>query len=176
LKISITGRHIEVPKKFALYVRKRFAKWSAFLSHDADVHVVVTVENYRHEVEVTAQDGRYVVNAKQTTKDMFQSIDLLVEKVGRQLVRQHEKIVQRSTASRQAKTIRTREREPRAAAGRELMIDVEPFAGKPMTQEEAAMQLHALRQPFFVFEDIETGQLAVLTKRKDGTFRLIVKE
>ena len=56
------------------------------------------------------------------------------------------------------------------------MIEVVSVAGKPMTQEEAVMQLQAMRTSYLVFEDVETEQLAVLTKKKDGTFKLIVKE
>jgi putative sigma-54 modulation protein len=175
LKLSITGRHVEVPKKFTLYARKRLAKWEAFLKHDTVVHVVVTVESYRHTVEVTAQEGRYTVNAKQTTKDMYQSLDLLAEKIGSQLSRQHEKNVEnKAIAPRRFKaTVREVEARP---ASKEIVIDVEVFTGKPMTQDEAALELKSSRLPFLIFEDVETGQLAVITKRKDGTFRLVVKE
>ena len=53
---------------------------------------------------------------------------------------------------------------------------LEAYAGKPMTREEAALQLEGTRQAFLVFEEAETGQLAVLARRKDGDFKLILQE
>lgn len=177
MKITITGRHMEVTKPFSQYVKKRLQKWSAFLGTDAVVHVVASVEGYRQQVEVTANDGPYTVAAKQTTKDLYQSMDLLAEKIGRQIKRQHEQL-RRSKVMRRGKGLPRRGAppvEPAPDAPRPRIM-VAPVTGKPMTQEEAALQLAALRAPFLVFEDADTGQLAVLVKNPDGSFKLVNKD
>ncbi|MCK5242631.1 ribosome-associated translation inhibitor RaiA [bacterium] len=176
MKLIITGRRLEITKAFSQYVRKRFKKWSTFLGPNAAVHVTLEVEGYRHQVEAVAKDGPYSVTGKQTTKDMYQSVDLLSEKIGRQLMRQHEKLTNVKSTSR-ARTATSPQREKiRMPAGQAPVIDVETIAGKPMTQEEAVLQLLSRRKSFLVFEDAENGQLAVLEKQKDGSFRLFVKE
>jgi len=177
LKLSITGRRLEITKAFSQYVRKRFKKWSNFLGPNASVHVTLAIEGYRHQVEVTAKDGPYAVAGKQTTKDMYQSVDLLAEKIGRQLMRQHEKLTNVKTISSRPQRIKSVHR-VRADILKDKgpVIEVESVNGKPMTQEEAALQLQTLRKSYLIFEDVESGQLAVIEKQKDGTFKLVVKE
>jgi putative sigma-54 modulation protein len=177
LELTITGRHYEVSKELKQYIRKRFGKWATFLAPEAEVHIVLAVERYRNIAEVVATDKRYAVTGKQTSKDMFSAIDLLAEKIGQQLARQHEKYLASkggvSTPRRPMGRLEGAARET-LPAGR--IADVQEPAGKPMTREEAALEFKSSRDPFLVFEDAETGQVAVLTRRKDGNFTLIVKE
>ncbi len=176
MKLLITGRHTDVSKPIQQYIRKRFQKWATFLGPDVEVHVVVSVQGYRQEVEVHAANGRYSLDGRQTTKDMRSSIDLLAEKIHRQLSRQHERRLADFSAEPPAPP------EPKAGkpARREVrggrIVEVETWAGKPMTREEAALELEGARQAFLVFEDAETGQLAVLIRRKDGDFKLILQD
>ncbi len=176
MKLIITGRQMEVTKGIQQYIRKRFSKWETFLGSDTEVHVIMKVEGYRHQIEVTAQHGPYEVAAKQTTKDMYSSIDLLVEKVGHQLTRQHDKLSRKSGIGLSPKvTLPELTRSPReTSVGR--IAEVEAWSGKPMTSEEAALQMKGSKQPFMVFEEVHSGQLSVIVRRKDGNYKLYVKE
>ncbi|NTV52985.1 MAG: ribosome-associated translation inhibitor RaiA [Candidatus Firestonebacteria bacterium] len=176
MKLIITGRQMEVTKGMAQYIRKRFGKLATFVGADAEVHVILRVEGYRHQAEVTAKSGPYAVAAKQITKDMYSSIDLLAEKAGQQLARQHDRLARKSgavMAPAPKELVRAPKREA-PAVGR--IVEEEASAGKPMTPEEAALQLNGSRQAFMVFEDVHTGDLNVLVRRKDGNFKLIVKD
>jgi putative sigma-54 modulation protein len=177
LKLIITGRQMEVTKGISQYIRKRFGKLATFVGADAEVHVILKVEGYRHQAEVTAQSGPYAVAAKQITKDMYSTIDLLAEKAGQQLARQHDRLARKSGVSE----VFTAKEISRPAAKREApvagrIVEVEPSAGKPMTQEEAALQMSSSRLAFMVFEDVHSGDLNVLVRRKDGNFKLITKD
>lgn len=174
MKLIITGRHMEVKKNLTHYIRKRFSKWAVFLGRDAEVHVILNVEGYRNQVEVTAKDGPYLVTGRQTTKDMFQSVDLLTEKIERQLARKHEKITRRKAPA----TVRrpSPDEMPTPAGVKSPEIEMEAWSGKPMTAEEAALQLQTMKQSYLIFEEAESGQLAVISKTKNGGFRLISKE
>jgi putative sigma-54 modulation protein len=168
---------MEVTKGISQYVRKRFGKLATFLGPDSEVHVILKVEGYRHQAEVTAKHGPYLVAAKQITKDMYSTIDLLAEKAGQQLSRQHDRMARKSglTEPLPAKEpLRAAPRREAPASGR--IVEVEPAAGKPMTQEEAALQMGSSRQAFMVFEDVHSGDLNVLVRRKDGNFKLITKD
>ena len=177
MKLTITGRQMEVTKGMSQYIRKRFGKMATFLGPDSEVHVILKVEGYRHQGEVTAKSGPYAVAAKQITKDMYSTIDLLAEKAGQQLSRQHDRLARKSGA---AETFMASEPLPattkREAPKAGRIVEVEPASGKPMTQEEAALQMASSRQVFMVFEDVHSGQLNVLVRRKDGNFKLIVKD
>jgi putative sigma-54 modulation protein len=107
---------------------------------------------------------------------MRSSIDLLAEKIYQQLSRQHGRLLQKpGLEPRTVRELRP-ERPTRPETQPGQIAEVESWSGKPMTREEAALELAGSRQAFMVFEDAETGQLAVLTRRKDGDFKLILKE
>lgn len=179
MKLTITGRNIEITRAHRSYIRKRFAKWSNFLHSGTVVHVILAVEGYRHIAEVTAKDKNYKLTGKQITKDLYQSIDLLAEKINRQLAKQHEKLINKDAAARSrekrmpmvdmaGKDVTTTFKEP------QLLI--ETLAGKPMSAEEAMLQLKSSRKAYLVFEEAESGQLAVLSKEKNNKMKLIIKE
>jgi putative sigma-54 modulation protein len=177
LKLIITGRQMEITKGIQQYIRKRFGKWATFLAADAEVHVILRVEGYRHQAEVTAKSGPYTVAAKQITKDMYSAIDLLVEKVGQQLARQHDKLLKKAgigLSLKAASEAPVRLRRDAALVGR--IVETEPWSGKPMTPEEAVLQMKGSRQAFMVFEDVHSGDLNVLIRRSDGNYKLIVKD
>lgn len=177
MKLTITGRNIVITRAHRSYIRKRFSKWSNFLDKGTVVHVILYVEGYRHIAEVTAKDKHYNVNGKQTTKDLYQSIDLLAEKISRQLSKQHEKVINKGAAarSREKRSIVPAEvsakNEPKG-----LQVIIEALSGKPMSVDEAILQLQSIRKPYLVFEDSETGQLAVLSKEKNNKMKLIINE
>ncbi len=177
MKLSITGRHTEIDKELRAYLRKRFEKWSLFLPPEAEVRVILTVEGYRHQAEVVASYQRTTVTGRQVSKDMFSAVDLLAEKVGRQLARQHEKrLVGQAGGGGRTRGLRPAERGRGEVPATGRIVSVEPVGSKPMTREEAALELQTLRQPFLVFEEADSGQVAVLVRRKDGNFTLIVKD
>ncbi len=176
MKLTITGRNIEITRAHRTYIRKRFEKWNTFLNSVTMVHVILSVEGYRHTAEVTSKDKHYSINAKTTTKDMYQSIDLLAEKITHQLTKQHDKLINKDAASRsrEKRSLTTSAGGPREAAHPSLIVDY--FTGKPMSIEEALLQLQNSRKPFLVFEDAENGQLAVLSKEKNNKIKLTIKE
>ncbi len=176
MKITITGRNIEITRAHRSYIRKRFEKWNTFLKGGTVVHVILAVEGYRHTAEVTSQDKHYSINGKTTTKDMYQSIDLLAEKISRQLTKQHEKLINKDAASRSREKRNLTAAVPgsKEAPGSALVVDY--FTGKPMSTEEALLQLQNSRKPFLVFEEAESGQLAVLSKEKNNKIKLTIKE
>jgi len=178
LKLTITGRHTAVGKEVTQYIRKRFSKWSQFLPPDMEVHVTVTVEGYRHQVEVSAHSGRYTLNGRQTTKDVFSAVDLLAEKMWRQISRQREKhqITKTGVLSPKKLEATVSERVPAEKRPPARILQVERYSGKPMTREEAVLQLQNSNQPFLVFQDDQSGQMNVLVRRKDGNFKLIIRE
>jgi putative sigma-54 modulation protein len=175
LKLIITGRHTEVDKRTLQYIRKRFQKWTTFLKSETEVRVIVTHERYRYRVEVMANTGPYPFTGTQTTKDIFSAVDLLAEKIQRQLVRQHEKYGLKSTG--RVRTARTLELEPEPEpSSLEHEVTIEPISGKPMSREEAVLQLAQSKKEFLVFIDVDRDEVAVLVRRKDNHFSLMVRE
>jgi putative sigma-54 modulation protein len=176
VKISFTGRHVTLKKSWEAYALKRFEKWGTFLKSGTVVHVVFSLEGYRQQVEATGQDGRYTITGKQTTKDMKESIDLLAEKITHQLSRQHEKLTMKKLPiGRIRKRLAPEPLADLAPASSGPRIEHEIYEGKPMTAEEALLELQSTEKPFLVFAESGSKSLAVLVKDKPNRYTLITK-
>lgn len=179
MKFIITGRNFEITRAHRTYIRKRFSKWSNFLNAGSIVHVILYVEGYRQIAEVTSKDKHYTINGKQTTKDLYQSIDLLAEKINRQLAKQHDKLINKDAAMRSKDKRNITSLQSSASSKNEQKepeLIVGSVRGKPMSTEEAILQLQSVRKNYIVYMDAETGQLAVLTKEKNNKMKLIINE
>jgi putative sigma-54 modulation protein len=90
--MTVTFRHLEPTDAIRLYVERKFAHVGKLIRRDCEAHLILTVDKYRHRGEVTVKSGRLLVTALEETKDLYSVIDLLADKVGRQLKRHLEKL------------------------------------------------------------------------------------
>ncbi|HYL59423.1 MAG TPA: ribosome-associated translation inhibitor RaiA [Candidatus Acidoferrales bacterium] len=89
--VTVTFRHLEPTDAIRLYVERKFAHVGKLIKRNCEAHLILSVDKYRHRGEVTVKSGRLLVTALQETKDLYSVIDLLADKVGRQLKRHLEK-------------------------------------------------------------------------------------
>jgi ribosomal subunit interface protein len=89
--VSVTFRHVEPTDAIRLYAERKLAHVGKLLKRSCDAHLILTVDKYRQHGEVTVKSGRLSVTAQEETKDLYSVIDLLVDKVGRQLKKHLEK-------------------------------------------------------------------------------------
>jgi putative sigma-54 modulation protein len=123
----------------------------------------------KYVVEVTLPLNGMILRAEESAQDAFASVDLVVEKLERQLDKYKTRLLKRD---KQEPRLSEHEEEPET--GR--IVKVKRFAMKPMMPEEAAMQMELLGHDFFVFSNGETGLVNVIYRRKDGNFGLIEPE
>jgi len=84
-EVSVTFRHLEPTEALRSYARRKLSHVAKFLKRACQVHLILTVDKYRHCGEVTVKSGYIAVTAQEETKDLYSVIDLLADKVGRQL-------------------------------------------------------------------------------------------
>jgi len=89
--VTVTFRHVEPTDAIRLYAERKLAHLGKLLKRACYVHLILTVDKYRQHGEVTVKSGRLSVTAQEETKDLYSVIDLLVDKVGRQLKKHLEK-------------------------------------------------------------------------------------
>ena len=89
--VSVTFRHVEPTDAIRLYAERKLAHVGKLLKRSCDAHLILTVDKYRQHGEVTVKSGRLSVTAEEETKDLYSVIDLLADKVGRQLKKHIEK-------------------------------------------------------------------------------------
>jgi ribosomal subunit interface protein len=83
--VTVTFRHVEPSAAIRAYADQKFAHLAKFLKRACTAHLILTIDKYRQHGEVTIKSGHLTLTAQEETKDLYSVIDLLADKVGRQL-------------------------------------------------------------------------------------------
>ncbi|CAA7599707.1 Sigma 54 modulation/S30EA ribosomal protein C terminus [Acididesulfobacillus acetoxydans] len=173
MNILIRGKHIEVTDALKDYVTKRVSKLEKYSDEFQDVQVTLLVEKDRHRVEVTAPINGMILRGEEETSDMYQSIDMVLEKLERQIDKYRTRINKRL----RTKVLKDHEPEhPAAEEEHEHVVRNKKFQAKPMSVDEAIMQMNLIGHTFFVFTDADTHQMNVVYRRKNGDYGLLEPE
>ena len=175
MNIMIRGKHIEVTDALKDYVTKRVTKLERYSDEFQDVTVTLLVEKDRHRVEVTAPINGMILRGEEETSDMYQSIDLVLEKLERQIDKYRTRILKRL----RTKALKDHEAEHPLQASEEedhQVVRNKKFYAKPMSVDEAILQMNLLGHNFFVFTEADTHQMNVVYRRKDGDYGVLKPE
>lgn len=175
-KYSIRGENIEVTEAIRDYVTAKLEKLSKYFHEDQELDVRVNLKVYREKtakVEVTIPLGSLTLRAEDVSQDLYGSIDLVVDKIDRQIRKNKTKIEKKHRAKVATSQIFTDdlvESEEKESVNivRSKQIDL-----KPMSVEEAILQMDLLGHDFFIYKDAEDDSTNVLYKREDGDFGLL---
>ncbi|MDW7673958.1 MAG: ribosome-associated translation inhibitor RaiA [Bacillota bacterium] len=175
MNIIIRGKNIEVTKALKEYVDKRISKLDKYFEGIDEVQATLNVERDRHKIEVTIPINGMILRGEEETLDMYSSVDLVVEKLEKQIAKHKTRL------SRKVKNSSLLDLVPKQTNG--YADEIEPkvlrtkrFAIKPMPLDEAIMQMNLLGHNFYVFSNADTEEVNVVYKRKDGNYGLIEPE
>jgi len=183
MRFNIRGQQMEVTKAIRDYIEKKLGRLEKYFvtPPKSDVNVTVSVVRGQHVVEVTIPLPGVVLRAEERSDDMYASIDLVVDKLERQIRKHKTKINRKFRQTGTAKGL-FREDVPAAGAvnGAEPadedeyeLVRVKRFELKPMDVQEAILQMNLLGHSFYVFENSDTNQVSVVYRRADGGYGLI---
>ncbi len=176
MKFTYTEKKVNLPKKLHDYAEKKVGKLDRYFKQDAEANLVFSVEKDRNKVELTIRSGSTVLRVAESTSDMFASVDAAVTSMERQL-RKHK--------TRLEKRLRTAAFEPAEEATSFVpeeeeeefrIVRTKKFPIKPMTAEEAVLEMELVGHSFYAFKDEATGAFAVVYKRAAGGYGLIEDE
>jgi putative sigma-54 modulation protein len=173
MQTSVTFKNLDPSDHLKSYVTEKLNRFDKLLDNPAEAGVVLLVEKHRHIAEVNITGDRMSINGKEETGDMYSAIDMVLDKLEKQLKRGKQKIRERrAMAKGQTRTIRE---EPvhRAEEDAAREIKIETLEVKPMDIEEAVLQMDLNDQGFLVFTNARSLQINVLYRRKDGHYGLI---
>jgi putative sigma-54 modulation protein len=170
MNIIINGRHLEITPALKSYAEEKVAKFERYLSDISEAVVTLSIEKkYRHKAEVLLKVNGVLIQAEGVTGEIYASIDEVSEKLERQVKKYKEKLV--SYRKGAARTNSSPKSEPLSETGR--IIKNKRFELKPMSPDEASMQMELLAKDFFVFINDISGDVNVIYQRRDGNFGLI---
>ena len=176
MKFTYTEKKVNLPKKLHDYAEKKVGKLDRYFKQDAEANLVFSVEKDRNKVELTIRSGSTVLRVAESTSDMFASVDAAVTSMERQL-RKHK--------TRLEKRLRTAVFEPGEEATSFVpeeeeedfrIVRTKKFPIKPMTVEEAVLEMELVGHSFYAFKDESTGAFAVVYRRTAGGYGLIEDE
>ncbi|MGA1845738.1 ribosome hibernation-promoting factor, HPF/YfiA family [Deferribacter abyssi] len=176
MNIQITARNIDLTDPIRNYVEKKVSKIKRYFNQIIDVHVLLEVQKNVHIAEILVDAKGVFLKGLEKSEDLYASIDLAVDKIEKQLVKYKEKL----------KNKKIMENTPGSSL-RLNVIDVDSIfetekpktiiskqiPAKPMTIDEAVMQMELLNKNFFVFRNADTGEVNVVYHRDDGNIGLI---
>jgi putative sigma-54 modulation protein len=181
MQYNTRGENIEVTPALRDYVEKKIGRLERYFENTSfSCNVTLRVLRGEHTVEVTIPMPGVILRAEDTNSDMYAAIDLVVEKLERQ-IRKHKTKVNRKYRQQgaavfvDAEPVFTSKDEPSEEDSIEI-VRTKRFNLKPMDAEEAVLQMDMLGHNFFVFSNADTEEVNVVYRRKDGRYGLIEPE
>ena len=177
MTVRVRGKNLEVTPALKDYVEKKVETITKQFKTVGEITAVMRIERNKHIVEITVPASGILLRAQETTKDMYSSIDLVVEKIERQIHKYKTRLMKRKYSNFADTAVPAPAPAAEAADEGEFeIIKNKRFIMHPMTPEEAILQMNLLNHDFFVFYDPDLGATNVVYRRKDGKYGLLSPE
>ena len=176
MRITITGRNIELTPGIKEAVEDKLSKLEKYFKPDTDVLVTLSVEKDRQKIEVTIPTKGHTIRAEEVSNDMYVSIDLVEETLERQLIKYRTKIISKKMNAAASFKAEYLEEQVEDDDEEVKIVRSKRYDLKPMYPEDACIQMELLGHDFFVFVNAETDETCVVYKRKANTYGIIEPE
>ncbi len=185
MNITVTGRHMEMTDALKAYIQTGLEKVESHFDNAFDADVILDVEKHRHIAEINLLANGVRINSKEASADMYGSVDAALAKLEKQIRKYKDRINRHQPrTAREARDYHhaiisldgdnAPETMESSIAVAHRIVEREKLSMKPMSVEEATMQLELVEdQTFIVFSNADTSEVNVLYAREDGTFGLI---
>ena len=175
MKFQYSEKKVKLPGNVHAYAEKKVMKLGRYFEEDAEALIVFSVEKNRNNVELTVHGAGTWFRASESTSDMFASIDASVATIEGQIRKNKTRLARRLKQGAYDRTVQEETSFAPDPAEEELkIVRTKQFYFKPMTREEAILQMNLLDHSFFAFRDEDNGgSFAVVYKRNDGGYGLL---
>ncbi len=173
MKYNIRGDKLTVTKSIKEYIEEKLDRLNKYYENykDIDCKVIVRSKNNLQTIEVTIPLNKYILRAEVEDRDLYKSIDLVVDKLEGQIRKNKTRLKKRYDKNKDDVLIlfdNIEDIESDDSISKRKDIDT-----KPMDEEEAILQMNLLNHDFFVFKNIDEDCVSVVYKRKDNTYGII---
>jgi putative sigma-54 modulation protein len=176
MKVEFTGRHVVISAAIKKHTKEQLEKIEKIFDFDSlgKAHIILEVEKHRHIAEIVFSWRDKELTVKAETNDMYTAITQAAEKLERRAFKLKEKKTTAKRNSLSTASVAPSPMPPVVPSPNEpRIIRSRRYAIKPLSPEEAMMQVNESIDQFLVFRDAETNRIGVIYKRKDGNFGLI---
>ena len=179
MKFVFTDKKVDLPDAIHKYAEKKVGKLDRFFKEDSTAAITFSVEKERNnKVEITIRSSGTIFRVSESTSDMHASIDAAVTTLERQIRKNKTRLEKRlrQGAFVQPEPVEETSFVPDEEEGEFQVVRSKKFPIKPMTVDEAILQMNLLGHSFYAFKDEDGGAFAVVYKRNDGGYGLIEDE
>ena len=174
MKFQFSEKKVRLPQNVHAYAEKKVMKLARYFEEDAEALIVFSVEKDRNKAELTVHGAGTWFRASESTSDMFASIDAAVGTIEGQIRKNKTRLARRLRQDAFSRTVEATSFAQEVPEEDLNIVKIKSFYFKPMTREEAVLQMNLLEHNFFAFRDEDNGGcFAVVYRRNDGGFGLI---
>ncbi|MFQ8922481.1 MAG: ribosome hibernation-promoting factor, HPF/YfiA family [Clostridium paraputrificum] len=178
MKVTVIAKNIELTPALKEMVEKKISKLEKYFGPNVEARATLSVQKNRQRVEVTIPFNGVILRGEEVTDDMYKSIDLVEEKLVRQIRKQRTKLSRKNNSGSlrypEFNSLEFKNEDTDEDTSR--IVKTKSFNVKPMSTDEAVLQMELLGHSFFVYQDADTNNVSVVYKRKDGNYGLIEPE
>ena len=171
MKVTIAAKKLDISQAFTDYAEQKLsAKLDRFFPDEAEAKITLAERREQIILELTVKYNGIIYRAEQSAKDKNDALDVTIDRIIRQIRKQKTKIEKSLRADAFVGL------EPEAEEKEYEVIRYKTFALKPMTVDEAILQMNLLGHAFFMFKNAETGLVNVVYRREEGNYSVLVPE
>lgn len=174
MKFNIHGQKLEVTDAIRSYIEEKIGRLEKYFENPSELtaKVVIKMRGRDQVVEVTIPAPRLILRGEEANKDLYASIDLVSDKIERQIRKNKTRMSSKNNKKNVDNFIVDFKVED-LELDDNVVVKRKTIEMKPMSEEEAILQMELLGHEFFVYKDVEHDTVCVLYKRKDGNYGII---
>ena len=172
MKITITGKNFHTYQHLEDTIEKKFEKLGKYFSDDIDANVVLSQERNKDKIEVNINAKGARFRTEQVADDVYVGIDKAIDKLSSQMSKFKGKLQKRYTDNKSVRFEAIPTPEPEVAEVGKV-VKTKKVELRPMDEDEAILQMEMIEHDFFMYQDINSGEVKVLYKRNDGDYGVL---
>ncbi len=178
MQTSVTFINLDPSETLKAYACEKLDRFDKYADNPATANVVLTVEKFRHIADININADGFVVNSHEETSDMYSAIDMALDKLEKQIIKNKKKFKKRRSTAARSKTFRYEEANLASPGDLEQegvreIVKIKNIEYKPMDIDEAILQMDLIKDSFLVFTNAQSSEVNVLYRLKDGNYGLI---
>ena len=177
MEIIIRGDKIKITSAMSDYINEKLEKLEKYLEHSDTVraNVIVKVRNHEQKVEITIPLKSFILRSEETQEDFYAAVDKTIDKLERQIRKNKTKIMAKQSKTYYDFNFANVDIEEKTEDDQKI-VKRKTVEVKPMSAEEAILQMELIGHQFYLYKDCDTDQFAVVYKRKDGDYGVMEAE
>lgn len=176
MKVTVNARKVFVNQVLSDHIEKKLAKFDKYFPGEASATVKLSRIRENERVEVTIQQGSFLFRSEDENDTFMNALDCCMDAIERQIRKNKTKLTKRMRENIRIPDYTEEDISALDGEDEAFQIRRKSFVLKPMTPEEAILQMNLLAHTFFVFNNMDTGETCVVYKRRDGNYGMIEPE